>query len=205
MLLPDRDKADLGTKAQRKWARQEGLEVSSDCWETINHLNLSVLRGANWHRMIFFSKWLLYRTPQALSRMGTGYPDMCFHCKEVGVAGWIHVIVTCRCIQGYWEGIFAMLTTMAQVSISPRIWLMSLGYDPEARLSSRWEKLVFIATAVARSLLLRNWWSELSPTSQEWRCKMTQVRVQEMRYASRVGSAIKFSQIWGDYFIEKPG
>ncbi|KAJ1139101.1 hypothetical protein NDU88_005478 [Pleurodeles waltl] len=137
--------------------------------------------------------------------MGTGHPDMCFRCKEVGMAGWIHVIATCRCIQEYWDGIFAMLTTMAPVSISPSILLMSLGYDPEARLSSRWEKLVFIATAVARSLLLRNWRSELSPTSQEWRCKMTQVRVQEMRYASRVVSAKKFFLIWGDYFLEKPG
>ncbi|KAJ1152575.1 hypothetical protein NDU88_005350 [Pleurodeles waltl] len=172
-LLADRDKADLGTKARRKWAHQEGLEVSSDCWETINRLNFTVLRGANWHQIIFFCKWLLYRTPQALSRAGTVYPDMCFRCKEVGVAGCIHVIAKCRCIQGYWEGIFAMLTTMAPVSISPSIRLMSLRYDPKARLSSRWEKLVFIAAAVARSLLLRNWHSELSPTSQEWRCKMT--------------------------------
>ncbi|KAJ1198854.1 hypothetical protein NDU88_002693 [Pleurodeles waltl] len=74
---------------------------------------------------------------------------------------------------------------MASVSISPSIRLMSLGYDLEARLSSRWEKLVFIATAVARSLLLRNWRSKLSPTSQECHCKMVQVRLQEMRYASR--------------------
>ncbi|KAJ1165518.1 hypothetical protein NDU88_005945 [Pleurodeles waltl] len=204
-LLADRDKADLGKKAQRKWARQEGLELSSECWETINRLNFSVLRGANWHLMIFFSKWLLYRTPQALFRMGTGYPDMCFRCKEVGVAGWTHVIATCRCIQGNWDGIFVMLTTMAPVSTSPSIRLMSLGYDPEARLPSRWEKLVFIATAVARSLLLRNWRSELSPTSQEWHYKMTQVRAQEMRYASRVGSGNNFSLIWGDYFLEKPG
>ncbi|KAJ1083817.1 hypothetical protein NDU88_003972 [Pleurodeles waltl] len=68
--------------------------------------------------------------------MGTGYPDMCFRCKEVGVAGWTHVIATCRCIQGYWDGIFEMLTSMAPVSLSPSIWLMSLGYDPEARLPS---------------------------------------------------------------------
>ncbi|KAJ1198218.1 hypothetical protein NDU88_002062 [Pleurodeles waltl] len=156
-LLADRDKVDLGTKAQTKWARQEGLEVSSVYWETINRLNFSVLRGANWHQMIFFSKWLLYRTLQALSRIGTGYPDMCFRCKEVGVAGWIHMIATCRCIQGYWEGVFVMLTTMTSVSISPSIRLMSLGYDPEARLSSRWEKLVFIDTAVTRSLLLKKW------------------------------------------------
>ncbi|KAJ1091874.1 hypothetical protein NDU88_004988 [Pleurodeles waltl] len=86
--------------------------------------------------------------------MGTGYPDMCFCCKEVGVAGWNHVIATCRCIQGYWDGIFAMLTTMVPVSTSPSIQLMILGYDPEARLSSRWEKLVFIATAVARGQLV---------------------------------------------------
>ncbi|KAJ1156659.1 hypothetical protein NDU88_009377 [Pleurodeles waltl] len=100
-LLADRDKADLGTKAQRKWACQEGLEVSSDCWETINCLNFSVLRGANWHQMIFFRKWILYRTPQALSRMGTGYPDMCFRCKEVGVAGWD----SCDCDMPMYTGI----------------------------------------------------------------------------------------------------
>ncbi|KAJ1179750.1 hypothetical protein NDU88_004984 [Pleurodeles waltl] len=76
---------------------------------------------------------------------------------------------------------------MVSVSISPSIRLMSLGYDPEARLSSRWEKHVFTAVAVARSLLLRNWRTEQSPTSQEWHCKMAQVRLQEMRYASRVG------------------
>ncbi|KAJ1202754.1 hypothetical protein NDU88_006551 [Pleurodeles waltl] len=105
-ILADMDKADLGTKAWRKWARQEGLEVSSDCWETINRLNFTILRGANWHRMIFFCKWLLYRTPQDLSRMGTGYPDMCFRCKEIGVAGWIHMIATCRCKKGYWGGNF---------------------------------------------------------------------------------------------------
>ncbi|KAJ1115602.1 hypothetical protein NDU88_003824 [Pleurodeles waltl] len=63
-LLAERVKVDLGTKAQSKWARQEGLEVSSDYWETSNRLNFSVLRGVNWHQIIFFSKWLLYRTPQ---------------------------------------------------------------------------------------------------------------------------------------------
>ncbi|KAJ1089364.1 hypothetical protein NDU88_002515 [Pleurodeles waltl] len=150
--------------------------------------------------MVFFSKWLLYRIPQSLSRNTPSCPDVCFRCQAEGVANWTHVIRTCQPIQDYRDKVLKLLTATLQISITPSIGFLVLGYDPVARLPPRTKKLVFIATAIARSLSLQNWRSVQIPTFAEWLNKMVLVRNQELSYAKRVAGLKRFSQTWDEFF-----
>ncbi|KAJ1107716.1 hypothetical protein NDU88_005105 [Pleurodeles waltl] len=43
----------------------------------------------------------------------------------------------CRLIQEFWDRVIKLLIIALQIEIAPSIWLLALGYDPGAKLPSR--------------------------------------------------------------------
>lgn len=191
---------ELTAKVIRKWYTQENFILSPEIWKTINQFNFCVLRGANWGRMLYFSKWLLYRTPVIIAKMYNNASAFCFRHCNCEQANWSHIIMSCPKIKHFWEEIIGFLKTYCLLSVPCNATMLLFGYDPDCIFSSHLAKLIYIIMAVARSLLLQNWLSSYIPTLQEWLEKMKRVRKSELLYAQRVGGIRKFDQIWGCYF-----
>lgn len=189
----------LATKALAKWSKHEDYIISAKTWSMINELNFTSVRGSNWRRMLYLSKWLLYRTPGFLAKVYSNQSGHCFRCHTHPLANWTHIILQCPLIQKFWIDVFEYLATACLIPISPNNHLIICGSDPDLVVSMNMVKFLYICMAVARSLL-QKWRTDLIPTKSDWVRKMGQVKRSERLYTLRVGSLKKFDKIWASYF-----
>lgn len=114
-----------------------------------------------------------------------------------------HILLGCVPIQEFWKEMCKYLETAWQIKLAPSPWWWVLGYDPVIRLAPRCIKLLY--KAMARSLLLQRWRTQLVPTIGEWVVKMKQVRNMERLRAFTCGGNRKFDKMWGQFMEEASG
>lgn len=82
----------LYEKVRDRWRKREDMEVSKSTWNRINTFNASIFRGANFKRMQYYSKWLIYRTSSFLHKI---YPQIEERCFPLYIGGRWHMDAHC--------------------------------------------------------------------------------------------------------------
>lgn len=95
-----------------------GCSITRPVWDYYNCLSNKAIRAANFKRISFYCKWMLYYTPAKLNKMYHTVESICFRFRSQS-GDWLHMIFICPKLKEFWTEIFAEISNWVGRALLP--------------------------------------------------------------------------------------